>query len=279
MLNCCTLVPLHSLLNPQVTAMLNVHQLSFGYHKTPVLQNISFHVEAGRLCALFGPNGSGKTTLFKCCLNFLQFRKGEVQIAGEDIRKKRVEEIARLVAYVPQEHKAPFPYTVKELVLMGRTPHMGGALGIRDQDKRIVVDILEKLDILNIADQPYNELSGGQRQLVLVARALAQQTDLIFLDEPAASLDFKNQLLIWQVLRSIVQQGKTVFVCTHDPNHVLWFCDQVIVLNQGEIITNGHPQHSLNGHILKELYGPVCDIVETNGVRMVAPKGLKARGV
>jgi iron complex transport system ATP-binding protein len=255
--------------------MLNVDQLSFGYHKTPVLQNISFQVNAGRLCALFGPNGSGKTTLFKCCLNFLKFKGGVVQINGEDVQKNSVKEMARIVAYVPQEHKAPFPYTVKEVVLMGRTPHLNGALGVKDEDKRIVVDILEKLDILTLASRPYNELSGGQRQLVLLARALAQQTELIFLDEPAASLDFKNQLLIWKVLQTLVQQGKTVFVCTHDPNHVLWFCDQVIVINQGKIIANGQPKDSLNENTLQELYGPVCDIVEMDGLSMVAPKGIK----
>lgn len=254
--------------------MLNVHQLAFRYHKTPILQDISFAVSSGRLCALFGPNGSGKTTLFKCCLNFLRFHQGTVQINGQDVQQKGVEEMARLVAYVPQEHKAPFPYTVKEVVLMGRTPHMGGALGVKEKDKKIVADILQRLDILQLADRPYNELSGGQRQLVLLARALAQQTELIFLDEPAASLDFKNQLLIWQILRTLVRQGKTVFVCTHDPNHVLWFCDQVIVLNQGRIIADGQPHDSLNDDILRELYGPVCRIMNVNGWQVVTPNGL-----
>jgi iron complex transport system ATP-binding protein len=254
--------------------MLNVHQLAFRYHKTPILQDISFAVGSGRLCALFGPNGSGKTTLFKCCLNFLRFHQGTVQINGHDVQQKGVEEMARLVAYVPQEHKAPFPYTVKEVVLMGRTPHMGGALRVKEKDKTIVAGILQRLDILQLADRPYNELSGGQRQLVLLARALAQQTDLIFLDEPAASLDFKNQLLIWQILRTLVRQGKTVFVCTHDPNHVLWFCDQVIVLNQGRIIADGQPQDSLNDDILRELYGPVCRITDVDDWRVVTPNGL-----
>jgi len=257
--------------------MLNIQQLSFGYHTTPVLQNISFQVNPGRLCALFGPNGSGKTTLFKCCLNFLKFNEGVVQINGQNAQKNSVKEMAKIVAYVPQEHKSPFPYTVKEVVLMGRTPHMNGALGIKEEDKHVVVDVLEKLDILSLANRRYNELSGGQRQMVLLARALTQQTELIFLDEPAASLDFKNQLLIWQVLRTLVQQGKTVFVCTHDPNHVLWFCDQVIVLNQGQIIADGQPKHSLNEHTLQKLYGPVCDIVEMEGLNMVAPKGMRSK--
>lgn len=254
--------------------MLNVQNLTFSYHKTPVLQDISFQVEAGRLCALFGPNGSGKTTLFKCCLNFLKYQRGSVHIKGADAREKSVEELARLVAYVPQEHKAPFLYSVKEVVLMGRTPHLGGAMRIRNEDKRIVYEVLERLDILSLADQPYNELSGGQRQLVLLARALAQQTELIFLDEPASSLDFKNQLLIWRILRTIVDRGTTVFVCTHEPNHVLWFCDQAVVLNQHRIIADGDPKDSLSAEVLQRLYGPVCDIVKVDGVRMVAPAGL-----
>ena len=256
--------------------MLSVNQLSFSYGKTAVLENVSFQVETGRLCALFGPNGSGKTTLFKCCLNFLNFKIGEVRIDGEDVKKKRVEALARLAAYVPQEHKAPFPYLVREMVLMGRTPYLGGALGVSTIDKQVAFSVLKKLDILPLAERPYNELSGGQRQLVLLARALAQETPLIFLDEPASSLDFKNQLLIWQILRDIVRQGKTVLVCTHDPNHVLWFCDQAIVLKQGKIIANGTPGESLNGETLHQIYGPVCDIIDLEYLRVVAPNMARA---
>lgn len=254
--------------------MLKVHQLSFSYGKTEILKDVSFQLSAGSLCALFGPNGSGKTTLFKCGLNFLKFKRGKVLINGENIQMKGVEELARSVAYVPQEHKAPFPFAVEEVVLMGRTPYLGGALGIKEADKRKVLEVLEKLDILHLAGRLYNELSGGQRQMVLLARALAQETKLIFLDEPASSLDFKNQLLIWRILQSIVEQGKTVFVCTHDPNHVLWFCDQVIVLNDGQIIVNGKPEQSLTDAVLQKLYGPVCRIVNLKDFQMAAPLGL-----
>lgn len=251
--------------------MLNVDNLSFRYGSAEVFSRVSFRVEDGQMCGLFGPNGSGKTTLFKCCLNFLDYPTGQVRIGGEDVKEKTINEMARLVAYVPQEHKPAFPYLVKEVVLMGRTPHMGGVFGIRKTDKAKALEALNLLGITHLAERPYNQLSGGQRQLVLIARALAQDTKVLFLDEPTASLDFKNQILIWQLLQRIAHQGTTVFVCTHDPNHVLWFCGQAVVMGNGGVIADGPPAEAINTDTLTRIYGEVCTVRTFNGFQMVAP--------
>lgn len=251
--------------------MLEMKNLNFGYNGTEILKDISFHIEEGKLCGLFGPNGSGKTTLFKCCLGFLKFKKGDVLMNKDSIKNKSIEEMAKLVAYVPQEHKPPFPYLVKEIVLMGRTPHIRGVFGISDSDKNKALDALKMLGILHIANRPYNQLSGGQRQLVLIARAVTQETKFLFLDEPTSALDFKNQINIWKILRKIAQNGTTIFACTHDPNHVLWFCDKVIVLSDKEIIADGRPRDSLNDEILKKIYGNICNVKNFEDINMVVP--------
>ncbi len=258
-------------MNKNRIAMLSVHNLAFQYDRTPVFDDISFEVPAGRLCALFGPNGSGKTTLFKCCLNFLSVTAGEVAVDGERASGMRTGALARRVAYVPQEHALSFPYTVKEVVLMGRTPHLGGGFGIGATHYAAVLEALRLLGIVELAERPYNQLSGGQRQLALIARAIAQQTPLLLLDEPTASLDFDNQLRIWRLLRQLSAQGKTILVATHDPNHVLWFCDQVIVIGQGRVLADGPPPLALNSEVLQRLYGRVCRVLQAGEWSVVVP--------
>lgn len=252
--------------------MLSIHQLSFAYGADPILQDISFQAGSGQLCALFGPNGSGKTTLFKCCLNFLKPQTGYIQMDGKNILGMPAQAMAKVAAYVPQEHKTAFPFTVQEMVLMGRSPHMRGMWGSTGNDRAKVADALSMLHIEHLAMKSYNTLSGGQRQLTLIARALAQDTPLLLLDEPTSSLDFKNQLMIWNVLRSIAAQGRTVLVCTHDPNHVLWFCNQVVVLGENRsIIAQGPPVDALNQHVLHQLFGEACLTAQVAGVKVVLP--------
>jgi len=252
--------------------MLSVNDIHYTYQNYPVLRGVSFSVKKGELCGLFGPNGCGKTTLFKCLLRFLTAHKGTVHINGEDVSKKKVEDLAKIVSYVPQEHKPPFPYLVREVVLMGRTPHLGGFFGVRRKDKEIAIDALKRLGISSIADRPYNQLSGGQRQMVLIARAIAQDTPIMFLDEPTSTLDFHNQMKIWEIMRTITDEGKTILACSHDPNHVAWFCDRVIVISDSGVIANGHPREVINTGILDRIYKDTCSVRSSDGVRMVMPR-------
>jgi iron complex transport system ATP-binding protein len=254
--------------------LLNVNSLSFSYPDTPVFEGVSFQVGRGQLCALLGPNGSGKSTLFKCCLRFLDYSQGSIHIAGQDIRGQSAGQIARLAAYVPQDHQPSFPYPVKDVVLMGRTPHLGSSFGISPADQNKALEAMAALGISKLADKPYHQLSGGQRQLVLIARALAQETPMLFLDEPTASLDFKNQLLIWRLLGHIAAQGISVLVCTHDPNHVLWFCERVIVLSGGRLIADDRPDQALQPAVLHQMYGPACELRQLGNISVALPQGL-----
>lgn len=257
--------------------MLHVKDIHFNYGDFPVLSGVSFSVNEGELCGLFGPNGCGKTTLFKCCLKFLKSDKGSVYMAGENTAKRSIEELAKIVSYVPQEHKPPFPYLVREVVLMGRTPHLGGFFGVKRRDKEIAIDALEQLDILDLADRPYNQLSGGQRQMVLMARAIAQDTPMMFLDEPTSALDFQNQMKIWETMKDIAAEGKTILACSHDPNHVAWFCDRVIVVSNSGIVADGPPEYTINEEILDKIYCNSCSVRRTGDVQVVMPRCLAGK--
>jgi iron complex transport system ATP-binding protein len=252
--------------------VLQVQNLSFRYGVRPILKDLSFQVRRGELCGLFGPNGCGKTTLFKCCLSFLKF-DGKVMVGGHNTRSMSVRSLARKIAYVPQEHRPPFPFTVFEVVLMARTPHMGsGVFGVSLNDKGKVLAALDSLGIADLASLPYTQLSGGQRQLVLIARALAQETDVILLDEPTSSLDFHNQVRVWQVLREIARQGATILACSHDPNHVSWFCDRVVMLHNQKIVAAGGPRDVFDEALLDSLYQDSCQVVDVGSLKVVLPK-------
>jgi iron complex transport system ATP-binding protein len=252
--------------------VLNVKDLQFQYGMQPVLKDISFQVGQGQLCGLFGPNGCGKTTLFKCCLKFLKNQGGQIRVDGQDIKDLRIEEMAKLVAYVPQEHKPPFPYLVKDVVLMGRTPRLKSLFGTNKEDRQKALGALKLLGLQEIADKPYNQLSGGQRQLVLIARAVAQETPLMFLDEPTSALDFSNQIRIWRIMKQIAESGVTILACSHDPNHVSWYCDRVVVMNHNHILREGPPQEVITEPVLDEIYRNVCAVRNLDEARMVLPK-------
>lgn len=254
--------------------MLTVDTLKFSYTNKPVLENISLSLTRGELCGLFGPNGCGKTTLFKCCLKFLTGYTGTIAINHMDIKTIKTREMAKLVAYVPQDHKPPFPYLVKEMVLMGRTPHLNRLSVPKARDMEKAEKALSTLGIAHLRDQPYDLLSGGQRQMVLIARAIAQETRLIFLDEPTSALDFKNQLEIWKALRTIADQGITILACSHDPNHVAWFCDTTVVLNDTEVAATGSPATVLCQEMMDTIYQGSCQVRDLEDIKMILPKNL-----
>ncbi|WP_319542130.1 ABC transporter ATP-binding protein [uncultured Pseudodesulfovibrio sp.] len=257
--------------------MLHVNDLSFNYGDTPILENISFQVERGQLCGLFGPNGCGKTTLFKCCLKFLAQSSGSIRMDGKNVEQTSISKMARMVSYVPQEHKPPFPYLVKDVVLMGRTPHLSGLFGVSKHHKQKVSEAMDLIGITHMADTPYNQLSGGQRQMVLIARAVAQETPLLFLDEPTSALDFSNQIKIMNILRQIADQGTTIVACTHDPNHVLWFCDSVVVLDKQRFVAQGNPTDIMCDTVLDEIYEDMCHVRQWESTRMVLPRHVTNR--
>ena len=255
--------------------MLKVTDLQFGYDPAePVLRGISFDIPSGALCGLFGPNGCGKTTLFRCCLKQIRPQKGAVYINGCNVNALSIKEMAKQAAYVPQVQQSLFPYLVKDLVLMGRNPHTSALYGIRARDRQKAWEALCLMEISEIADRPYNQLSGGQRQLVLIARAIAQDARLMFLDEPTTALDFSNQIRLWRLIQRVSRQGITVLACTHNPNHVTWFCDQVVVMNHGAVAAQGPPQEVIREPVLDSIYDGICAIRNLGDFSVIIPRDL-----
>ncbi|MDR1658632.1 MAG: ABC transporter ATP-binding protein [Deltaproteobacteria bacterium] len=242
-------------LQPGGQVIMKIQGLDFSYGTKQVLHKISLDIKAGRLIGLLGPNGSGKSTLFRCCLGFLPVQAGKIFFGGKPIESFGTKRLASELAYVPQEHRPAFPFTVREMVSMGRTPHMGRQPILSARDRLVVASSLQDVGISHLASENYNHLSGGQRQMVLVARALAQETSLIFLDEPTSSLDFRNQIRIWQTIRKVVNTGYGAVICCHDPNHILWFCDEATIVKDGRVLATGDAREVVTEPILEELYG------------------------
>jgi iron complex transport system ATP-binding protein len=254
--------------------MLTVRNLRFSYGARAVLHGVSLDAAGGEVCGLFGPNGCGKTTLFRCCLGLLHPKADALTVDGHAIASLPPHQRARLMAYVPQEHKPPFPLLVRDVVMLGRTPYLGLLGRASADDRRIVEETVAWIGLSDLADRAYDRLSGGQRQLVLIARAVAQRTPVILLDEPASGLDFHNQVRIWGVLRSLAQAGTAVVCCSHDPNHVAWFCDRVVVMQAGSIVAQGAPADALSGATLDRLYPGDWDLSVAGTVPVVIPKAV-----
>ena len=230
------------------------HNLSIGYRDRVVGSHLDISLRPGEVLALLGPNGGGKTTLLKTLLGLLPPKGGEVQLGGRPLTSYTARERARHIAYVPQSHAATFAFDVETLVLMGRTAH--GTLFSRPSpaDRVIAIRMLERFGIAHLAGRPYTNISGGERQLTLLARALAQQPQFVVLDEPTASLDFGNQGRVMQEIRALGASGHGVLFTTHDPNHAMRAADRAFLLRQGVRIADGEVRTVLNRAQLEALY-------------------------
>ncbi len=253
--------------------ILQVENLSFRYPhaKKNTLENISFSIKKNSLCGLLGPNGSGKSTLFRCCMNFLKAQQGSIKLNGKDISGLTVKSLARSISYVPQEHKQPFPFLVEDMVLMGRTSRMASSFNVDKVDIYKANQAMERVGIRHLHHIPFNQLSGGQRQLVLIARALAQESSLMLLDEPSSALDFSNQVLLWKLLKELAEDGIAILVCSHDPNYILWFCSDLIAMKEGKVLRQTHPNSLVDANLFSELYEIEFDTLKHNNNFMIFP--------
>jgi iron complex transport system ATP-binding protein len=239
------------------------HALTIGYPDRTVGSGLDVGLETGEVLALLGPNGSGKTTLLKTLLGLLRPKAGDVALGGRTLSRYSIRERARTIAYVPQVHIGTFAFTVETVVLMGRTAH--GNLFSRPTalDRTVAYTALERFGIGRLAQRPYTEISGGERQLVLLARALAQEPQFIVLDEPTASLDFGNQGKVIAEIRALAASGHGVLFTTHDPNHAMRAADRAYLLRDGTRIAEGPVNSVLNRERLEELYhAPVEQLVD-----------------
>jgi len=240
---------------------LQVDNLSFGHAGKIVGESLSFLLESGEVLCLLGPNGAGKTTLFKTILRLIAPLGGKISADGEAINHWSRRRLARLFGYVPQAQFGFFPFTIREIVLMGRTAHMGLFSTPSPRDEKVAVEMLDLLGIGDLADRLYTEVSGGERQLTLVARALAQEPRVLVMDEPTASLDFGNQVRVLSEIRALANRGIAVILSTHDPDQAFFCADRVAILHQGRLAGLGSPREVITAENLRAVYGIEVEIL------------------
>ena len=244
-------------------AFIEIDQLSFSYRRTPFIENLNLRVREEGIVALLGPNGSGKSTLLKLLLGILNPASGSIRIRGENLCGLTRRELARRLAYVPQTHREAFGYSVFDVVLMGRMPRTSFFARYGEKDRRIAKDALERLMIGHLAGRPYTEISGGERQLTLIARALAQGADIFVMDEPTNGLDYGNQIRLLDRINQLADEGFTFIYTTHHPDHAMAASDRVVMMKSGRILREGEPRYMLTPENLTELYG-LSDRLFTN---------------
>jgi iron complex transport system ATP-binding protein len=253
-------------------AMLQVRDLAFGFPGHTVGRDVGFSLAAGEVLCVLGPNGGGKTTLFRTVLGLLKKHFGAIALENEPIESLPRGEIARRAGYVPQGHSAYFAFTLREFVLMGRTSRMGAFSAPGRRDREVAEDALEALGIAQLAERAVTEVSGGERQLALVARALAQQPRLLVMDEPTASLDFGNQIRVLQKIGELAASGISILFSSHDPDHALLAAHRALLLGEGRALELGAPKEVIRSDTLERLYGVPIRILETQtGERACLP--------
>jgi len=233
-----------------------------GYREKVVLEDISFSVSSSEILCLLGPNGVGKTTLFKTILGFLKLKGGSIRADGEDLDTWSRRKYAQKIGYVPQTHTPPFPFTVFDVVAMGRTAHVGTFASPSKEDLEIAAEVLDSLNITSIKDRIYTEISGGERQMVLIARALTQQPELLVMDEPTSNLDFGNQLRVLKQIRKLAENGMGIVMTSHFPDHAFLCSSRVALLSRSGFAI-GEPDQIITEESLREVYGVNVKIVET----------------
>lgn len=248
-----------------MTTALSTHDLSFGYGRRVVGSGVSIAVRAGEVVALLGPNGGGKTTLFRTMLGLLRPLAGQVRIDETSIEHLSRAAIAQRVAYVPQAHAGYFPFTVIHVVTMGRTAHLSPFASPSRHDRELAWEALTRVGVERLGDAVYTRISGGERQLVLIARALAQGAPLIIMDEPTASLDFGNRVRVMDEIERLRAAGSGILLSTHDPDQALRGADRVAMLHDGRLLAEGPSADTISAENLRTVYGIDVDIAAVAG--------------
>lgn len=250
--------------------MITLDNIQCGYGKKIILNNISCNIKKGALTCLLGKNGVGKTTLFKTILGILPTLSGNIYYDNKPLNSFTSKEFARYISYVPQAHGTPFSFSVFDVVLMGQYASTENIWGKpRKKSVEIALHCINSLGISHIANKPFSKLSGGEKQMVLIARAMAQQPMFIAMDEPTANLDMCNQIKVLQMAQLLKDKGYGIIMNTHDPNHALNYADKVIMLQNSEIMTSGEPKKVIDSGNISELYNTEIEIINAytqNGV-------------
>lgn len=253
---------------------IQTEHLDFSYGRRPVLRDVSFGMCRGEFLSVLGPNGVGKSTLFRCILGLARPEQGRVMLEGRPIGEFSPRELARRIAYIPQSHNPVFNLTVRDMVLMGTTAQTGVLASPGPRQERLAESALERLGIAHIADCGYGSISGGERQLTLIARAIAQQARILVMDEPTANLDFGNRLRVMKTVRDLVDEGYGVIQSTHDPEQAYLYSHRILALYEGRVLAFGTPQEVVCAPLISRLYGEevrVCSM-QDDAVRVCIPR-------
>lgn len=236
------------------TPLITVNDLSWAVGNTPILKNINLSLEQGQFIGLLGPNGAGKSSLLRCIYRFYKPGHGHVFLNGHDIWQLKAGDFAKQVAVVLQETPAQFNLSLFDVVGLGLTPHKGLFSGTTNDDKKLIYQAIEQVGLIEHANQVFDSLSGGEKQRALIARAIVQKPQLLIMDEPTSHLDVKYQIQLMELVRSL---DVTVLASFHDLNLAASMCDELAVINQGEIITSGQPEQVITEQMLSDVFG-VC---------------------
>ena len=254
--------------------MLEVENISVSYETQTVLRDISFCVKKGKILAVIGPNGVGKSTLIRALSGVLPLRSGKIKVSGKDISQIKSSERAKLIAVVPQVHTLPSMFTGREMVRLGRTPHLNWLGNFSKSDEEITWNVMQRTHTLELAERRVGEISGGEQQRLLLARALAQSTPVLMLDEPTSHLDLKFQINFLDHVQSLAREDNlTVVITLHDLNLVSRYADQVALLVDEKLFAGGAPEEVLTPELLSQAYDLPLHVIPDNytGFKIILP--------
>ncbi|MDC7124261.1 MAG: ABC transporter ATP-binding protein [Spirochaetales bacterium] len=252
--------------------MIQIKEAGYSYQNGFVLEPVSFDIPDGSFSVFLGPNGSGKSTLFSLINGTKLSSYGEILINGQSVKTIENKKRARLIGLVPQIHKTPFEYTVKEIVSMGRFPYRGFFSGESRKDREVIEKVLNRLNLGKYINRSIQELSGGEYQRVLIARALVQDTRILLLDEPGNHLDLKHQLMLLGILKEETSNGKTVIAVLHDLNQAIHYADNCLLLDNGKTIRKGNPSKVLSTDIIGKIFETkLSEYKDSSGRVMLGP--------
>lgn len=256
---------------------LSVEHLTFGYGFIEILKDVSFHLEHGNLVCVLGKNGAGKSTLFRCILGLLKGYQGEILADGMHVRSLKERELAGKIAYIPQNHSTAFGFTVFDMVLMGTTSSISGLSSPGEEQRKSAMEALDIMNIQYLSQRCYSHISGGEQQLVLIARAIAQQARILIMDEPCANLDYGNQVRVMEGLKGLAEEGYLIIQSTHSPDQAFLYGDQALVLHEGKVAALGEPGVVLTQTLLEAMYDIPIRLMDVgnNGMKLCMPGGTR----
>jgi iron complex transport system ATP-binding protein len=245
--------------------IFEINQAEFSYNrKERIFEDVNLSLEEGDVLCILGPNGTGKSTLIKCMNGLLKLNSGNILLDGKNIYSMNKTDLAKIIGYIPQSHNSTFAFSVFDVVLMGRAPHLSLTSVPGEKDRKIAKEALKSLGISHLSDKTFTEISGGERQMVLIARVLAQKPKILLLDEPTSHLDFGNQIRTLEVIKMLSKNGLSVIMTSHFPDHAFLSSNKVAIMNRGTITEIGTPANVVTEENMRYAYGVDVKILEVD---------------